>query len=174
MKRIFLKNTSFAETHACFIGENYVGNGHWLLHLRCASNRRHFTEVEKAKSFIKDDPQIIEMNNTIEDVIEKHTINNPLKEAQFSDICLGEAVLIKIGDELFALKAAYANSLKEVWGPGDKLMGNDKIVVAYNDKGDAGFAIATYKTGDLKTSIRNMNVSRFVFSKLQKLPNEEI
>ncbi|MDP2564307.1 hypothetical protein [Pseudoalteromonas marina] len=172
MKRIFLKNTSFAETNACFIGENYVGNGHWLLHLRCASNRRHFVEEEKAKAFIKDTPEVIKKENSIEDIIEEHTVNNPLKEARFSDICIGEAALIVIGDELHGLKAAYANALKDVWGPGDKLMGNDKIVVAFNDKGDPGLVIATYIIGDLKTSIRNIEVSRFVFSKLQKVPNE--
>lgn len=172
MKRTFLKNTSFAETHSCFLGENYVGNGHWLLHLKCASNRRHFIEKEKALKFIKDEPQIIQCNNTIEDVIETHTINNPLKRAQFSDICIGEAALIIIDDKLHALKASYANVLKEVWGPGDKLLGNDKIVVAYNDKDEAGFVIATYQIGDLKTSIRNIEVSRLVFAKLQSPPNE--
>lgn len=166
MKRTFLKAGQFIETKACVLGTDFIGNGHWLLNRKYASNRKKFADCEQAKEFVKEGTEILEKHDTLEELIALKTEETPLSKCQISDVCLGKGVLVEIGGELRAIQAAYANLLKQISGKEDELTGNDQIIVARDIKGEVGLIISVYEMGDLMSSIRNREIVKLLSLKM--------
>tara|TARA_B100002049_G_scaffold229110_1_gene204435 strand:- start:174948 stop:175454 length:507 start_codon:yes stop_codon:yes gene_type:complete len=158
VRRTFLKNNQFTETKCCVLGEDFIGNGHWLINRKYASNRKKFETTEQAKEFIKDISEILEKDETLELLIERKTKTSPLIKCEISDVCLGPAVLISVGDEVASVQAPYANLLKQILGKGDEIKANDNILVAFDKDGIPGLVICLYSMGDLTNAIRNRSI----------------
>jgi len=146
----------------CILGTDFIGNGHWLINRKYASNRKKFETADQAKQFVKDLPEILEKKETLETLVKRHSKGVELKPCSISDICIGKGVLIDVDGELRALIASYCNLLKQIIGKNDNIVANDSIVVAYDADGDIGLVMNTYNLGDLLTSVRNRNIVKLL------------
>ena len=155
MRRAFIKNKLFTATDACFLGEDFIASGHWVMHVNYASNRKKFGSVESTKNFLRDVETVKTIEDSFANIVERYSKDDPLSPTQLSDLCLGNAALLTLKDSILTAQAQYINVLKGMIGPDDKLMANSKILVALDAKGNYGLMIMLYDVGDLITSIRN-------------------
>lgn len=150
----------------CILGTDFIGNGHWLINRKYASNRKKFETADSAKQFVKDVPEILEKGDTLEELVKQKSEGKELRQCSISEICLGKGVLLNLNGELGAIQAPYANLLKQIIGKNDEIVANDKIVVARDADGDIGLVISLYNMGDLLSSNRNRTIVRLLASKM--------
>ncbi len=155
MKRTFLKKDQFSATHGCFIGTDFIGNGHWLMSKKLASNRSRFQEDGDVCDFVEKDVEVQFISDSIDDVVNKESINGKLEEAEVTDVCLGNGVAVTVGENLYFMQAHYANQLKDLLGAGDQIVANGSIVLVKDSKDEIGFICSLYEPNDTILANRN-------------------
>lgn len=173
MRRLFLKRGQFNSTGVCFLGSDFIGNGHWALSRQFASNRGRFTTIKDAEIFVKKESETHVIEMSLEDLINRETLNEPLTDCTITDICIGMGVLINKQDGTAAIAAPYANLLKTITGANDSLKANDKILVAYDGDENPGLVISFFEMNDLLTSNRNRESVRALATQMFSKPESD-